>query len=338
MMAPEERLNLIGHTEAEATLARALDDGALAHGLLVSGPAGVGKATLAFRLARAALAPDARADQGSLAVDAGAPAVKRLLAGAHPDLLVLRRPTDEKTGRVRQEIPVDSARQAARFFTRTAGAGGRRVCIIDKADELNVAAANALLKTLEEPPVGAHFILLADAPSRVLPTVRSRCRALALRPVETDVVAAFLRAEADCGAEEAAAVAQASGGRPGRALALLEEGGAEAAELAERFLDASFRGSHAAPFVASDAVAGVKNDALWESFKTIVINRLSEAARLSARGEGGPATFEAAPETLIEAWEKARDWLGRGDALRLDRSQILIALAADLRRAVRGRA
>ncbi len=336
-MEPEERLDLIGHADVDAQLARELAAGTPPQALLIAGPPGIGKATLAFRYARAALAPKARLRPDALAVSEDAPIVRQIANGAHPDLLVLRRPVDEKTGRTRQEIPVDSARNAGRFFTRTAGAGGLRLCIVDKADELNVAAANALLKSLEEPPAGAGFLLLADAPSRVLPTVRSRCRTIALRPVADADIADFVMRDADIARPEAEKIAALAGGRPGRALELLEEEGAAAASLVDGFIVAAAKGARSGAVAAGDALAGVKNDALWASFRAILLDRLSAAARAAARGEakGDLAPYEAG--ALVDAWEKSRDWLGRGEGLNLDRSQLLIALAADLRIALRGR-
>ena len=201
---PRETVSLHGHGEAEAVLLEAYRGGQCPHAWLVGGPHGIGKATLAYRMARFVLAnplPSAPAVQkaSSLAVDAAHPAARRIAADTHGGLLVLERTLNDR-GVLRSEIAVDDARKTIPFFGATSAEGGWRVCIVDTVDELNANSANALLKVLEEPPARALFLLVSNAPARVIPTIQSRCRRLTLRTLATDDV---IRAVADAAGIEA---------------------------------------------------------------------------------------------------------------------------------------
>ena len=175
---------LFGHAEAEQALLEAYRCGRIPHAWLIGGESGIGKATLAYRMARFVLAhPDpavpAVQKATSLAVPADHPVARRVAGQAHSDLLVLERVVNEKTGKLFTVIRVDDVRRSVPFFGSTAGEGGWRVAIVDSVDELNKESENALLKVLEEPPPRALLLLVSHAPGRVLPTIRSRCRALA---------------------------------------------------------------------------------------------------------------------------------------------------------------
>jgi DNA polymerase-3 subunit delta' len=192
---PRDVHDLIGHAEAEQTMLDAYRAGRMPHAWLIGGPAGIGKATLAYRIARFALAnPNASSpavrSATSLAVAADHPVAQRIAAQAHPDLLVLERALNDKTGKLFTVIRVEDVRRTVGFFGSTAGEGGWRVCIVDTADELQYPqAANALLKALEEPPTNALLLLVSHAPARLLPTIRSRCRRVMLRPLSEGEVA-----------------------------------------------------------------------------------------------------------------------------------------------------
>jgi DNA polymerase III subunit delta' len=184
---PHETTALFGHHDAEAALLNAYRSGRIPHAWLIGGPQGIGKATLAYRMARFVLAhrdplaPDVqRVD--NLQVDPSDPVARRIAAGAHGGLLVLQRTPNDK-GVMRTVITVDETRETITFFGSTAAVEGWRVCIVDTVDELNPNAANALLKILEEPPRQSLFLLVSHTPGRVLPTILSRCRRLTLRPL-----------------------------------------------------------------------------------------------------------------------------------------------------------
>ena len=196
---PRETTALFGHSEAERALLDAYKSGRIAHSWLIGGPPGIGKATLAYRLARFVLAhPDPQSSEVqnavSLAVDPEHPTARRISAQAQGDLLVLERLINEQTGKLYTVIRVDDVRRTVSFFGSTAGEGGWRITIVDAVDDLQREGANALLKILEEPPNRSLLLLVSHAPGRELPTIRSRCRRLLLRALATsDVVSALIR-------------------------------------------------------------------------------------------------------------------------------------------------
>ena len=185
ILTPRENPDLIGHERAEAVLLDAWNSGRMPHAWLICGPRGIGKATLAFRLARfvlarGSLASDSlfaggkAAEPDSLKVDPADPVFRRVAAGGHADLLTLERGYEREGGRRRGSIVIDDVRKAGRLMGLTAGEGGWRVLVVDAADDLNVNAANALLKQLEEPPKRALILLVSHAPGRLQATIRSR--------------------------------------------------------------------------------------------------------------------------------------------------------------------
>jgi DNA polymerase-3 subunit delta' len=239
--APRETTALFGHREAEQTLLTAYRSGRIPHAWLIGGAQGIGKATLAYRMARFVLAhpdPATRSVQGadSLDVDRDHPVARQVANGSHGGLLTLERTANEK-GTMRTVITVDESRETIGFFGSTAASvGGWRVCIVDTVDELNANASNALLKILEEPPARSLFLLISHAPARVLATIQSRCRKLPLRPLEVDDV---LQAAAEAGEltrrdPALIAAADAAEGSVARALTLM---GGQSLGLHQRTLD-----------------------------------------------------------------------------------------------------
>jgi DNA polymerase-3 subunit delta' len=224
---PRETSVLFGHREAETALLNAYKSGRIPHAWLIGGAQGIGKATLAYRMARFVLAyrnplADGVQRADTLWVDPKDTVARHIASGAHGSLLTLERTLNEK-GVMRTVITVDETRETISFFGSTAAVEGWRVCIVDTVDELNPNAANALLKILEEPPQQSLFLLISHAPARVLATIQSRCRKLPLRPLATsDVVRAVAQATGtpadDPALKEAA---EASEGSAARAITLL---------------------------------------------------------------------------------------------------------------------
>jgi DNA polymerase III subunit delta' len=234
---PRETSMLSGHREAEAALLNAYRSGRIPHAWLIGGAQGIGKATLAYRMARFVLThrdPSMPTVQRAetLWVDPNDSVARHITAGAHGGLLTLERTLNDK-GVMRSVITVDETRETIGFFGSTAAVEGWRVCIVDTVDELNPNAANALLKILEEPPQQSLFLLVSHAPARVLATIQSRCRKLPLRPLATsDVVrAAALAADIAIDDPALAEAASASEGSVARALTLL---GGDALKLQQR--------------------------------------------------------------------------------------------------------
>src|ERR1700742_1546875 len=234
---PRETNDLFGHHEAETALLGAYRSGRIPHAWLIGGAQGIGKATLAYRMARFVLShgnpgSDDVSRAETLQVDPSDPVARHVAAGAHGGLLTLERTLNDK-GVMRTVITVDETRETISFFGSTAAVEGWRVCIVDTVDELNANAANALLKVLEEPPRQSLFLLVSHAPARVLPTIQSRCRKLPLRPLASgDVIHAAAEAAQlpvdDPALAEAAAAAE---GSVARMLTLL---GGDALKLHQR--------------------------------------------------------------------------------------------------------
>ncbi len=233
MPHPRDAARLIGQDSAEAAFLKAFNSDRLHHGWLITGPRGIGKATLAWRLARFLLAtpPDdggmfsAPAPQ-SLDLSDENPIARRVNAMSDPGLFLLRRPWDDKLKRHKQDITVDEVRKLKSFFALSSASGGRRVVIIDAADEMNNSAANALLKVLEEPPEGAILLLISHQPSRLLPTIRSRCRELRLAPLGPDDLSQIMTGlDENPTADETQKLGELAGGSVGEALRMLNLNG-----------------------------------------------------------------------------------------------------------------
>lgn len=306
-------------TEAEAAIA----GGRMHHAWMISGPKGVGKASFAYRLARRLLGA-ADNHQGLLASDPDDPVCHRLEALSHPDFLLIRRPYNDKTGKLKNEIPVEEARRAPEFFSKSASGKGWRVCIVDSADELNTNSANALLKTLEEPPERGILILIVNTPGRLLPTIRSRCRRLILRAPGVEATTNWLIQHHGFDPEAAHRASAMAQGAPGRALALSETD----APALKTSLDAALANL---PRLDRGAVAQLAASATrkgGEQIKPILMDFLiAEAqtrAKSAALSDAGPAT--AAP------WVDAADQLARlareSETLYLDVKQTLYAAFA----------
>ena len=313
---PRRATELVGHREAEARLLQAHQSGKLHHAWLISGPRGIGKATLAYRFAKFLLqvpsAEKAKA-HSSLHVAPEGHAFRQVAAGAHPGLLVIERAVDPRAKRLKTEIAVDDAREAQNFFGQTAGADGWRVAIVDPADELNAASANALLKLIEEPPKQSIFLIVCHQPGRLLRTIRSRCLHLPLEPLPVDGTLKVLRGlppgaiEAEEGAVREAA--ELSRGSPGKALDLIGSRGAAA--FAE-FLKRSKLSPATAVEIAA-AFSGRETAEDYAIFCELLVGWTAEQARaLGLQGRG---------EALARAHDDINSSLRQADALNLDRRQ-----------------
>ncbi|HVM86195.1 MAG TPA: DNA polymerase III subunit delta' [Candidatus Binatia bacterium] len=339
---------LIGHEAAERAFLAALEAGRMPHAWLITGPKGVGKATLAFRMARALLSAPAEAGQegGGLFGDAPAPGAptldmepqhpvfRRLAELAHSDLRLLRRSLNDK-GRLRSEIVIEDVRAAIDFLHLTPAEGAWRVLIVDAADELNRNAANALLKILEEPRPRTVLILVSHAPGRLLPTVRSRCRRLVLAPLPAALMEAELKARApDLSAEDLHLVAALAEGSLGHALNLVEADALtlfrEIARLLGQWPNAEVGALHK----LADRVAGRGSEREFELAAELL--EWIGARFLRNAALGGKVGREAYPgeadltrkwlaaaglDRWLELWEKVERLFARVLSVNLDRRQ-----------------
>jgi len=323
---PRERQSQIGRDDLERDLARLLDAGALANGWLITGAEGAGKATLAYRIAKALLdAEGSRASRKTLAVDPGSSAARLVTSGAHPDLFVAEIDRDENFEPKASVITIDTIRKLIQFFAHTPAMSGWRVAIIDTADDLNVSARNALLKALEEPPARTCLLLLSHAPGRLPATLRSRCRRIDLGPVSQSEVIGLLRSEGITDDQQAAEIARASNGRPGYSLRIANAEGAQPIAAANEFLKAAQEGLDVAPIAAR--FAGKSNDESFALFVDHLLSLLADAARSAANANEGARAYEAAARR-----EDIEALLRRGEALNLDRTLTLLSAARSIER------
>jgi DNA polymerase III subunit delta' len=331
---PRETMALFGHGAAEAALLAAYRAGRMPHGILIAGPKGIGKATLAYRIARFVFRhpdPDEKdvQDAASLEVDPASPAARRIAAQAQPDLLVIERTVNER-GVLRNQIAVDDIRRTVPFFGSTAGEGGWRIAIIDAVDDLNRSGANALLKVLEEPPKRGLLLLIAHSTARVPPTLRSRCRIILLRPLVEEDVAAALAAAAGLEPDdpEIAAAAAASDGSVARALTLLDE---DALTLRQQALDLLARLPAVDPtdlHALGDALAGTDPQPLAAFLDTV-------NAWLSQRLDGGRGDL-ARLNRLAEASEHINAAARDAETYNLERKPLVFNVFGLLAEATRG--
>ncbi len=342
---PRDTRSLVGQHRAEASFLDAWATGRMHHGWLLTGPRGVGKATLAWRIARFLLTTPGQGDDGlfgatppppTLDVPADHPVAHRMAAMAEPRLFLLRRAWDEKRKALKTVITVDEVRRLKSFFNLSATEGGRRVVIVDCADEMNPNAANALLKLLEEPPENAILLLVAHQPARLLPTIRSRCRELRLTTLAPDDMAAALAA---AGAETARpqALAALSGGSVGEAIRLTHLDGLTLYAGIVELLSGLPRLDRPAALKLADSVAGKGSETRFD-----LIQRLFEVflGRLARTGAMGPPSPEAAPgeaalmtrlcpgTEAARAWAQAAETLGarlrHGRAVNLDPASLIL--------------
>ncbi len=378
-LPPRANPDLRGQAAAEQALGAAIRSGRLHHAWLIGGRHGIGKATLAYRVARYLLAggtggapppvprpaapvglfgpapaddPPPPSTDSDLALDPDHPVFRQVRAGGHPDLLTVERSLDDKRGRLRTEILVDEVRAANHFLQHTTAGGGHRIVIVDGADRMNVNAQNTLLKSLEEPPPTALLLLVTDRPGALLPTVRSRCRKLVLAPLsDADLAGLLSRHRPDLDTDTVAALAALAEGSIGTALNLaLIDGLAlyrSLIELFEALPDVDWRRVHA----FADRVAGANADDAYETVATLLVGFLARLARAHAVGgnraaaagaPAGPAEEDAIIRRLVgahgrtaartaarldhwvEVWDKVGRLFRTGDAVNLDRKQVVL--------------
>ena len=327
---PRERFDLLGQDVALGRAARALRAGRPPSAWLITGAPGIGKATLAYRIARYLLAygaTDAGAEDLSLPQDH--PAARQVMAQSHPGLLVLKRAVNPKTGKLMTVLSVDEIRRLADFFGMTSGAGGWRVAIVDTADDMNDNAANALLKMLEEPPGNAMLLLLSNTPGRLLPTIRSRCQRLDLRPLDDAVLQKALARELpDSSAAERASLARLSGGSIGAALTLASGDGAVLAQEADRLIDQAKDPDLLALLALGEKLFRIRDG--LELFGGFLTQSLSDRIRARAhQGARGLDRWVA----LLGRIEQA---MARATNLNLEPRQVVLSTARDMSRVARG--
>jgi DNA polymerase III subunit delta' len=327
MSAPDPRTNsiLLGHESAEATLLEAMRAGRLHHAWLITGPDGVGKATLAYRFARFLLS--GRPPGDSLYLDPAHPTFRRVSAGSHADLLTIERAYDPQRRRMRTQIAVEDVRKINAFMALTPAEGGWRVAIVDGAEDMNANSANALLKILEEPPKRAMLLLTCAAPGRLPSTIRSRCRRLRLLPLPDDAMVRLLSDYApQLGMDERSRLASLAEGSPGRALLLAEEEGLKIAALVEKVFSELPNLPQTRALDVADALG--RSETGFSTFMDLLRADLAAAVRDTVRGRADPEQLRVANLRSLDDWGDVWQGLtrlqGETERFALDKRQALI--------------
>ncbi|OQP88138.1 DNA polymerase III subunit delta' [Rhizobium rhizosphaerae] len=328
-LPPAQNPRLFGHRSAEQFLAESYRSGKGHHAILIEGPEGIGKATLAFRFAYHVLShPDPALAPAMLAdPDPQSPVFRQIVSGASHNLLHLTRPVDEKTGREKSAITVEEVRRAGRFFSQTSGTGNWRIVIVDPADDLNRNAANALLKILEEPPRRALFLVLTHAPGKLLPTIRSRCLPLALRPLSPEDLAAALSALGVALPQgRAEQVIAAADGSVAEALKLVNHGGLDILEAFAALLAKEDAAARKDMHRLADVLSGRDSETIFDFFTVLIETHVRDAARQAAMaGDLGRA------DRLAQLSGALTEKLATAAAYNLDRKQTVLSLIDAIR-------
>lgn len=338
--SPRDNSVLYGHDQAIDTLFEAWRSDKLHHAWILSGPRGIGKATLAYKFARFVLAggPQETGEDGPLFVAPDHPVFCRIASGGHSDFMVIERSVNEKSGKRRMEIVVDDVRRVGRLVSLTPGEGQWRAVIVDGAEDMNRNAANAILKYLEEPPPLTLFLLVSHAPTRLLPTVRSRCCSLTMRPLSDTTVEGLIASQIapELDSREQKILASISEGSPGRALALAEQGGVELYEKLISILSGLPNLDIRAVHSLGDRVA--RNDGA-EAFQTLTglmvwwLNHLvcngAKSAPWHAISEGEDVLrqrllAQGDLEHWAAVWEKLNRLFASAEAVNLDPKHVIL--------------
>jgi DNA polymerase III subunit delta' len=328
MPAPDPRANpiLLGHADAEATVLDAVRSARMHHAWLITGPEGVGKATLAFRFARRLLA--GRPETDTLDLDPSDPVFRRVAAGTHADLLTIEREVNEKTGRRKLQIAVDDVRDITGFMSLTPAEGGWRVVVVDGAEDMNASSANALLKVLEEPPPRAILLLVCSAPGRLLPTIRSRCRRLRLSPLDDAAMGTLLTQYLPkLSADERDRLVTLAEGSPGRAMTLAEDEGLAIAAIVDKL----FVGLPDLPVSRGYEIADLlgRSETGFSVFMDMLRAGIAAAVRDSVRGRADPDQLRVIGLRSLDAWGEL--WQGltklqnETERFSLDKRQAIVA-------------
>ena len=353
--SPREVESVFGHDDAAAEFEDALRSDRLHHAWLLVGPEGIGKATLAYRFARTVLAhaeagdliPGAPAD-----VPASDPLFRKVAGLAHPNLLLIRRTWNDKTKRYSQWIGVDEVRRLRAFLGSTAGDGSWRVVVVDRADQLNQNAANALLKALEEPPPQTLFLLVSSAEGRLPATIRSRTRVLRLSSLEeaplTEAVrAALQRDEIEAGGKTLSLAISLSQGSVRRALELITGGGIELYDEIVATFDSLPELDGARVHRQAEKLAGVSETERLELYLVLLLGLIERFVRFGATGQGLAASEEKLAKRFVsndnlpewaDAWETISAARSETFALNLDRGLLILNSWFGLQKLVQERA
>jgi DNA polymerase-3 subunit delta' len=326
---PREVFAYEGGQAVESAFLETLERGRLHHAWLLTGPGGVGKATFAYRAARRLLGALPSPAHGLLGAAPEDPVSRQVASRSHPDLLVLEREVED--GKARKSIPVEEVRRLPEFFSKAPASAPYRVAIVDAADDLNINAANALLKTLEEPPSRGVLLLVSHRPGALIATIRSRCRRLAFSPWSDERLVAFLGERTDLPLNERERLAHMAKGGPGRALYLAAAGALEADAMAHDILTRLPQTDEAALLAMADSFRGAEGQKRFELLFDRLADQIHAMAVHAAQGERPSAEIER----WARAWSQIEAVPGEAEAVNLDRADVLFSAIGQLKAAAR---
>ncbi len=329
---PSETLEIFGHENALDTLVRNYRNNRLHHAWLLSGPKGIGKATLALRFAEFLLRnPDpAHSSENMEMLDDTVHS--QVSKGAHPNVLILRKPWDQKSKKFKTQITVDEIRKTASFLQTASGANAWRIVIVDPADDMNNSAANALLKVLEEPPARTIFFVLAHSPRGLLPTIRSRCQVLPIKPLEhTDMVSVLKRQAltSDLPEAEIQNLIHHAKGSPKRAFLLAQSGVLETFANFLKIVSQKQADIGQLHFLAGQ-LAPASRSGEYALFLDLVYDHMADNARTMAVND--QISMDRISKWAV-IWDKTREANMRAETWNMDKKQVILDLFNDLRAA-----
>jgi DNA polymerase III subunit delta' len=349
VLLPRENADIIGHDDVMADFLLAYNKGKMPCGWLLSGSKGIGKATMAYRMARFMLYHGAKkADVGfaakTIATDLSIPqnsaSFSKVAGLSHPDLLVLESGV-EGLKSASGEILVDDARKIASFLHLTPSETMYRIVLIDSIDDMNPNAANSILKLLEEPPAKAMFLLVSHAPGRLLPTIRSRVRHVKMqKPDAANAYAIFNKIAPEVTIGEAEELLYLASGSPGGAYDLHINKGLEIYENIAEIINCLPRLDIAAIGKLADKISGKANEKLWHVFKLLLNKVVIDITRQKALGDA-PYSRNIVPQrklsiaigadNLVGIWQEINILLEEADNVHLDRKALLMRVFGFLR-------
>ncbi len=334
---PCEAANVIGHANAISAFLEQHSSGRLHHAHLVTGPKGIGKATLCLRFASHLLKhhrmPTTVTELET--ADLSHPVDAQIAARSHPNILHMTRPWDDKTKKFKTQLTVDEIRKTITFFGTSRGEPGWRIAIVDSADDMNQNAANALLKVLEEPPTDTVFFVLSHSPAKVLPTIRSRCQHLPLKALEEDELLRVLDRLGVTGSlseDDKAMMAHLAQGSVRDAILLAQEDGLELYNRFRQLCDALPNSDWASIHALADMVIGKGKEERYNLLISFAEKYMEERAK-PVEGAQTPISVLA---RWAQVWEKTRNSIRTADAYNLDKKQTIINLFQDMGQASQG--
>ncbi|WP_455481354.1 DNA polymerase III subunit delta' [Bartonella sp. B12(2025)] len=330
VLSPSQNNTIFGHEAARHFFVKMCKEGRLHHALLFEGERGIGKATLAFHLAWNILS----SQKGDfLQPEYNSIIWRRIMQGIHPGLLYISRRFDLKTQKFKTGILIDDIRDILHFLNQTSQDSGWRIVIIDSADDMNRNAANAVLKMLEEPPAKTLFILITHSLGRLLPTIRSRCQQISLRPLHDDamkqVITHIFSNHVMIDEKALEMIIKKSKGNPRKAALLIYHGGLEIIKTIDALLEKSvcnLSTTHTFAQTLSSPSSGIQ----FQQFCDEILDKIQKKAIMLA--EKGNLTFS---KKCAQAWEEIHQEVREIQLFNLDKKQFIINLLFKVHKIIR---